>query len=153
MFSAEISAADAVLLMLTTSLSRDLYKRFVSPGGERRERAAGGALDDARQRGDGDRRSRSPRPAIVVLLTIFYTLLTVSLFVPILAGLYVPRAATAEALAAIVCGVTAMVGCISRRREEGSACSTPALAGIVGASLAFVIVFAARHGGAPTRAM
>ncbi len=35
-FSAEISAADAVLLMLTTSLSQDLYKRFVAPSaGER----------------------------------------------------------------------------------------------------------------------
>src|SRR5437773_8935445 len=30
-FSAEISAADAVLLMLTTSLSQDLYKRFLAP--------------------------------------------------------------------------------------------------------------------------
>ena len=30
-FSAEISAADAVLFMLTTSLSQDLYKRFVNP--------------------------------------------------------------------------------------------------------------------------
>ncbi len=30
-FSAEISAADAALFMLTTSLSQDLYKRFVNP--------------------------------------------------------------------------------------------------------------------------
>ncbi len=30
-FSAEVSAADAVLLMLTTSLSQDLYKRYVAP--------------------------------------------------------------------------------------------------------------------------
>ena len=30
-FSAEVSAADAVLFMLTTSLSQDLYKRFVNP--------------------------------------------------------------------------------------------------------------------------
>ena len=31
-FSAELSAADAVLFMLTTSLSQDFYKRFVNPG-------------------------------------------------------------------------------------------------------------------------
>jgi DMSO reductase anchor subunit len=31
-FSAELSAADAVLFMLTTSLSQDLYKRFVNRG-------------------------------------------------------------------------------------------------------------------------
>jgi len=30
-FSAELSAADAVLFMLTTSLSQDLYKRFLNP--------------------------------------------------------------------------------------------------------------------------
>src|SRR5262245_47450695 len=30
-FSAEISASDAVLFMLTTSLSQDLYRRFVNP--------------------------------------------------------------------------------------------------------------------------
>ena len=30
-FSAEISAADAGLFMLTTSLSQDLYKRFLNP--------------------------------------------------------------------------------------------------------------------------
>ena len=30
-FSAEVSASDAVLFMLTTSLSQDLYKRFVNP--------------------------------------------------------------------------------------------------------------------------
>ena len=34
-FSAEISAADAVLFMLTTSLSQDLYKRFVESVGRR----------------------------------------------------------------------------------------------------------------------
>ena len=30
-FSAELSAADAALFMITTSLSQDLYKRFVAP--------------------------------------------------------------------------------------------------------------------------
>ena len=34
-FSAEISAADAVLFMLTTSLARDFYGRFVNPGASR----------------------------------------------------------------------------------------------------------------------
>ena len=34
-FSAELSAADAVLFMLTTSLSQDFYKRFVNRAAER----------------------------------------------------------------------------------------------------------------------
>ena len=33
-FSAELSAADAVLFMLTTSLSQDFYKRFVNPAAD-----------------------------------------------------------------------------------------------------------------------
>ena len=89
---------------------------------------------------------------IVLLLTIFYSLLTASLFVPILAGLYVPRARTAEAMAAIICGVTAMVGLHLATTGRGVGLLTPALGGIAAASIAFFIVLAARRG-APTRAM
>jgi len=39
--------------------------------------------------------------SIVLLLTIFYTLLTVSLFVPILAGLFVQRTTALSELAVI----------------------------------------------------
>src|SRR5204862_6933927 len=35
-FSAEVSAADAVLFMLATSLSQDLYKRFINPAADDR---------------------------------------------------------------------------------------------------------------------
>jgi SSS family solute:Na+ symporter len=90
--------------------------------------------------------------SIVLLLTIFYSLLTAGLFVPILAGLYVPRARTADAMAAIVCGLTAMVGVQVATSGRGVGLMTPALAGIVAASTAFCIVFAARRG-AMTRAM
>ena len=31
LFSAEVSSSDAILFMLSTSLSQDLYRRFVSP--------------------------------------------------------------------------------------------------------------------------
>ena len=95
-FSAEVSAADAVLFMLATSLSQDLYKRFVNPARQRRA----GAARRARAR-------RSPAASLGVVvalmsqtivdaLAIFYTLLGVSLFVPILAGLYVRRAVRAR---------------------------------------------------------
>ena len=42
-------------------------------------------------------------------LEIFYSLLAVSLFVPILAGLYVRRAGTREALASIFAGISTMI--------------------------------------------
>src|SRR4030095_188781 len=44
-FSAEVSAADALLFMLATSFSQDVYKRFVNPAADDRQllRCARGA--------------------------------------------------------------------------------------------------------------
>ena len=86
--------------------------------------------------------------SIVLLLTIFYSLLTASLFVPIVAGLYVPRTRTPEALASIVCGVAAMLSVQYGTAGRGIFGVTPALAGIIAASIAFGVVFIARSGGA-----
>ena len=144
-FSAEISAADAVLLMLTTSLSRDLYKRFLSP-----DATDGTVLRVARLATLASAvmgvALAITSESIVKLLTIFYSLLTASLFVPILAGLYLPRARTAEALASIVCGVTAMVGVHFATGGRGVLLVTPALAGILAACAAFILVFGIRRG-------
>lgn len=150
-FSAEISAADAVLLMLTTSLSRDLYKRFISPAATDASVLRVARLATLASAVMGVALAITSA-SIVLLLTIFYSLLTAGLFVPILAGLYIPRARTADAMAAIVCGLTAMVGVQVATSGRGVGLMTPALAGIVAASTAFCIVFAARRG-AMTRAM
>ena len=104
-FSAEISAADAVLFMLATSLSQDLYKRFVNPAASR---SAG-----AERRAAGRRSPAASLGVVVAIvsqtvidaLSIFYTLLGVSLFVPVVAGLYMRRARARDALAAIAGGV------------------------------------------------
>jgi SSS family solute:Na+ symporter len=142
-FSAEISAADAVLFMLTTSLSQDLYKRFIDP-----------SADDARVLLLTRLTAISSGVAGVALalilgsvlnaLTIFYSLLGVSLFVPILAGLYIPRAGTPDALAAIGCGVAAMLGVQFGTAGRGVLGITPALAGIIAAAIGFAVVFVSR---------
>src|SRR5205814_5227302 len=106
--SAEISAADAVLFMLTTSLSQDLYKRFVDPDADehrvlrvaRATTIVSGAVGVALAIVLAD---------VIESLTIFYTLLGVTLFVPILAGLYVPRTTSTAALASIAAGIAAML--------------------------------------------
>jgi SSS family solute:Na+ symporter len=139
-FSAEVSAADAVLFMLTTSLSQDLYKRFVNPAASdgrvlqvaRLTTVVSGTLSVALAI-----LSRS----IVDTLTIFYTLLTVSLFVPILAGLYVARAGTPHALAAIGGGVTGMLIVQLATGGRGWGVLTPALVGLAAASAAFLVTF------------
>jgi SSS family solute:Na+ symporter len=142
-FSAEVSAADAVLFMLTTSLSQDLYKRFVNPSAAdarvllvtRLTAVVSGIAGVALAIGLG---------SVLNALTIFYSLLGVSLFVPILAGLYVRRAGRTEALTAIACGVAGMVTVQFATAGRGIFGLTPALVGLMAASLGFVVVFVSR---------
>jgi SSS family solute:Na+ symporter len=142
-FSAEISAADAGLFMLTTSVAQDLYKRFLNPAADDRRmlrvtRVAAvvcGTLAVA---------VAIVSPTIVGVMGIFYALLGVSLFVPILAGLFVRRAGTPEALAAIAAGVAVMLAVQLTRGTIGVFGLSPALAGILAASAGFAIVLMSR---------
>ncbi len=107
-FSAEISSADAILFMLSTSLSEDLFRRFVKPNATDREvlrvarwaAVAGGTFGVL---------LAVLLPSVISSLSIFYSLLGVSLLVPIVAGLHVARAGVVEALAAIAGGVAISV--------------------------------------------
>jgi SSS family solute:Na+ symporter len=140
-FSAEVSAADAVLFMLTTSLSQDLYKRFVNPVADDRQvlRVARwatllcGLLGTALALVSSD---------VIQTLTIFYTLLGVSLFVPIVAGLYVPRTTNAGALASIAAGVGVMVTAQATTGGRGWGPVTPALGGLAAALAAWLVSLA-----------
>ncbi len=107
-FSAEISSADAILFMLSTSLSEDLYRRFLRPDAgdadvlrvARLAAVVGGGLGVA---------LAIVLPTVVGSLTIFYSLLGVSLFVPVIAGLHSRVPGVPEALAAISGGVVVVV--------------------------------------------
>jgi solute:Na+ symporter, SSS family len=138
-FSAEVSAADAVMLMLTTSVSQDLYKRFLNPRATddrvllvaRVATVVAGVLSGALALVSED---------LVQTLTIFYALLGVSLFVPIVAGLYVRRSTSAGALAAIVAGVGGMMTIQLLTSGAGLGVLTPASAGLIAAAAAWGIV-------------
>ena len=67
-----------------------------------------------------------------------------SLFVPILAGLYIGRAGTPEAPASIACGVATMAAVHLATGGRGIAGMTPALSGLAAASLGFLVVFISR---------
>ncbi len=144
-FSAEISAADAALFMLTTSLSQDLYKRFVNPDATdtrvlqiaRWTTVVSGALAVA---------LAVASASIVDVLTVFYTLLVVTLFVPIIGGLYVGRTTTREVRPAIVAGVTTMLLTHVATGGRGWGPITPALGGLVAAIAAWVISLAVAPG-------
>jgi SSS family solute:Na+ symporter len=143
-FSAEISAADAGLFMLTTSLAQDLYKRFVNPRADDRRVLAvtRGAAVACGAIAVG---LAIVSPTIIGVIGVFYGLLVVSLFVPVLAGLYMGRAGSPEALASIGCGVATMIAVQFTAGGRGVFGLTPVLAGLVAASAGFFIVFISRQ--------
>ena len=138
-FSAEVSSCDAILFMLATSLSRDLYQRFLNPGASDRQvlrvartaAVAGGVLGTA---------LAMVAESIVAALSIFYTLLSVSLFVPVLAGLYTRRVGPVESLAAIGAGVGLVVAVQMGTGGAGLWGLTPAMIGLAAATGACALV-------------
>jgi SSS family solute:Na+ symporter len=135
-FSAELSAADAVLFMLSTSLSQDLYKRFLDPGAADARLLAVARMTAAAS-GCAAVALAILLPSVVGALSIFYTLLTVSLFVPILGGLWWRSAGTPEALSAIGAGLLGALAVHLTASIHAGGSLTPALAGTAAAALAF----------------
>lgn len=103
-FSAEVSTCDAILFMLSTSLSKDLYKRFVNPAADDRRLLMVARLA-ALAGGLGGVFIAIQLESIVRALGIFYSLLGVAFFVPVVGGLYVRRAGPPEALASMGAGI------------------------------------------------
>lgn len=142
-FSAEVSSADAVLFMLSTSLSQDLYKRYVAPDAPdarvlsvaRRAAVVGGALGVV---------LAIAIPTVIGSLTVFYSVLSVSLFVPIAAGLHSRRPGVPEALAGIGVGVAVLFAVRLSGIERQARILDPTLLGILASAATFALVFAAR---------
>ncbi len=132
LFSAEVSSSDAILFMLATSLSQDLYRRYVDPDASdrqlltvaRRAAVTGGILGTA---------LAIFAASMASVLQLFYTLLTVSLFVPVLGGLYTRRVGPREAMGAIAGGVGSFVAVQVLATGERVLGMTPAMIGLLGA--------------------
>ena len=143
-FSAEISSADAILFMLSTSLSKDLYKRFLRPDaddGQVLNVARGAALAG----GSIGMLLALVLPSIIDALTIFYSLMAVCLFIPVVAGLYARRPGTPEALAASGVGVAALITVELADFADPSPWLNSTFLGIVASALAFGLVFLVRR--------
>ena len=140
--SAEISSADAILFMLSTSLSKDLYQRFVNPEASDRQvlRVARGA---AVAGGGAGVVLAVVIPDVVGALVIFYSLMGVSLFVPVVAGLHSRRPGAGEALAAAGAGVVVLL--VARQVWDGSGWMVPPAWGLLSAAAAYGIFFAVRR--------
>lgn len=149
-FSAELSTADAILFMLSTSLSQDLYRRFVKPQASDAEvlRVARLAAVAGGLAGVG---LALLLPTVIGSLSIFYSLLSVSLFVPLVAGLESRRAGLPEAFAAIGAGVAAMVALHLAGGVAGLGPGGSTFVALVLSAVAFLAVLGARSGRARGR--
>ena len=138
-FTTDVNTADAILFMLSTSLARDLYRGFVNRNATDAQvlRVARGAAVAGGALGIG---FAVVAPSVIGALTVFYTLLSVCLFVPVVAGLFVPRVGTREALASIAVGVPLTLVLHVTTAGRGLGWLPPALAGIAAASLAATLV-------------
>jgi SSS family solute:Na+ symporter len=145
-FSAEVSSADAVLFMLATSLSQDLYRRFLRPHATDRQVLAV-ARAAAVCGGIAGIGLAVMIPTVIGALTVFYGLLTVVLFVPIVAGLHLRRAGAPEALASVFAGVTVLVATHLHTGGATLAGWRPETLGLGTAGAAFGLVLVARRRG------
>jgi SSS family solute:Na+ symporter len=103
--AAEISSADAILFMLSTSLSRDLYKRFLRPAADDAAVLRVARLTSIVAGIAGVAIAALVTKAVVDALSFFYTVLSVSLFVPIVGGLFWRGLLARQALAAMTVGI------------------------------------------------
>ena len=141
-FSTEVDTCDAILFMLSTSASKDLYKRFMNPAATdaqllrvgRATAVAGGAVGVLLS---------IWLQTVIGAITVFYSLLVVTLFVPVIGGLYIRRAGSREALAAVAAGVITLL--VVRFGVAGAyPWLDPALGGIIASAVAFFGVLVLR---------
>ncbi len=135
-FSAEVSTCDAILFMLSTSWSKDIYQRFLRPAATPSQvlfvaRAA------AVSGGVAGMGLAVMLPTVVDALTIFYSLLGAALFVPVVGAFLTARAGAREALAAIAAGMAALL--LVHFGTDRTGWMNPNLWGLVAAAAAFTI--------------
>ena len=133
-FSTEVDTSDAILFMISSSASKDLYKRFLAPSASDEQMLRVGRVTAVIGGIVGVVLSIVLQ-TIIGALVVFYSLLVVTLFVPVLGGLYTRRAGSREALAAIAAGVVTLL--VVRFWVARNPWLDPALAGIVAAAAAF----------------
>jgi SSS family solute:Na+ symporter len=138
-FSTEVDTCDAILFMLSSSASKDIYKRFINPQASDRQllrvgrttAVAGGAIGVI---------LAILLQSVIGAVSVFYQLLVVTLLVPVLGGLYTRRAQAGDALSAIAAGVATLFAV-----RYGGTGLNPTLAGILAAATVFCVAMFSRR--------
>ena len=142
-FSAEVNTCDALLFMLATSLSQDLYKRFLKPDVSDKQLLLVARLA-AVLGGVGGVLFALKLATIIDALRIFYTILGVTLLVPVVGGLYVKRAGTREALASMAAGIATLF-VVKYTVTPDYAWVDPTAAGLIAGAMAFGLTLLVRR--------
>jgi len=137
--SATMSAADAVLFMLSTSGARDFYQGVFRPEATDAEllRAARVVAVVAALVGYG---LTFMFDSVAGPLTFFYSLMVVTLFAPILGGLYFPQAGRWAALAAMLVGVATFFATMFSTGGAGYGWASPSFLGLVTSGLTYLLL-------------
>ena len=128
-FSAEVSSADAILFMLSTSLSKDLYQTFVNPNASETQMLRVGRFTSVVAGILGVLLAIILHD-VISALSIFYSILSVALFVPLIAGLYSERPNATSALVTILGSITVMISIHVMTEGDGIWGLTPTTWGI-----------------------
>lgn len=107
-FSAEVSAADAVLYMITSSFTEDLYKAFLRPDISDKALLKTGRVVSVAAGLIGIALAVL-LPNIITALSIFYSLMSVCLTAPLLFGLFSRRPSTIAAFVSSIAGIITTV--------------------------------------------
>jgi SSS family solute:Na+ symporter len=120
-----------------------LYKRFINPDVSDRQLLSVARIS-AVAGGIGGVLLALQVDTIVDALQIFYSLLGVSLFVPVIAGLLSRRGGAPEAFASIAAGIGVLLFVHFARDSHGFGFLSDNLAGLAAAAAAFTLVAALR---------
>ena len=148
-FSTAVDTCDGILFMLSTSLTQDIYRRHLNP-----QATDAQLLRVARTiavvGGIAGVILSIYLSTVIGALRVFYSVLGVSLFVPVLGGLLSRRAGTPEALAAIAAGIVTLAA--TGLGDPPYPWVDPTLTGLIASAVAFVTVMGARLRSGPAEA-
>jgi SSS family solute:Na+ symporter len=139
--SAELSSADAVLFMLATSGARDFYRGILHPAATDAQvlRVARGLAVVSALAGFG---LTFYLDSVVSAIALFYQIMVVTLFAPILGGLLLPRAGRWSALAAMIVGMGTMITTSIATGGSGWGWAPPHFLGLIASSLTYFVLAA-----------
>jgi SSS family solute:Na+ symporter len=143
LFAAEISTADAVLFMLATSLSRDLYQAVLRPRATDAELLRVGRLAAAVGGGLGVLLA-IVLPSVASALKLFYGVMTAALLMPLLFGLLSRRPGTAHARVAIGVSILTTGSLVLALDDTPAGGWLPSVAGVALAGLVFASAWVVR---------